>query len=142
MHMTYDNWKATDPRDRDDDSERRAHEDEMFEEELFREQQARFDAEDEATQVMSPSWLSLQAENEELRSRVANARAFVIAAIAGVETGHTLPLMAIDSVLTKALAQLGCAECGLRFELSDAQELACVRTQGVHAGHCSCKGRN
>lgn len=90
-------------------------------------------ADEEVTAVMSPTAL----ENEELRARIANARSFVLSALAAVEAGHTLPLLALDSVLTKALQHLGCAECGKTFSVEDVRELACVRTNGIHAGHCS-----
>lgn len=90
-------------------------------------------SDDEVTAVMSP----VAAELEELRARTDNARAFVLSALAGVETGHSLPLIALDSVLTKALQHLGCAECGKPFSVEDVQELAFVRKHGIHAGHCS-----
>lgn len=121
--MTYDTWKSTDPRDREYDPADRDYDDEP--------------GEPEVTELM-PS--ALQLEVEDLRARVDTARALVIAALHGAETGNGYVLLRLDNLLTGVLAQLGCAACGKRFDRGDASHLVCVRQHGVHAGDCGLGG--
>lgn len=117
--MTYDSWKATDPRDAEYDPADRDYDD--------------GEGEPEVTAVMNP--LSAQLEAEALRSRIDHARILVIAALEGAEKGyHSMPFAQLDALLTGVLVQLGCSGCGDKFDRDQASTLVCVRKHGQHAG--------
>jgi hypothetical protein len=125
--MTYDAWKSHnaqdarfDPADLDvDDSV-----DVEFDEEVTQ-------------QLEAPTVEQLQEELAELRKRITIARVMLLPVLSAAERGHGMPWVTLDSRVTQALAQLGCACCGRKFSQEDASQLECVRRTGVHAGHCS-----
>lgn len=93
---------------------------------------------DDVTEVFELAQTALAIED--LRSRMDLARLQVLRALKTIESGHTMPYAAIDSMLTSALCQLGCVACGKKFDRDDASTLCCVRHHGVHSGDCGAGG--
>lgn len=79
----------------------------------------------------------MAAQIESLRARLDVTRSLLLPLLPMLERGHVPPAATIDSRLTSALMQCGCAACGRKFSREDATQIAMVRLYGVHAGHCS-----
>ena len=120
----YDSWKTRSPDDeRELDDERREAEYENVLEER---------CEELAAQVQQ-----LAVQGGKFEQRVAAARTLMLEALRVAEGGASMPYLRIDSLLTRALAELGCASCGEAISAEDMEHLCVCRQYGVHAtGSC------
>lgn len=72
----------------------------------------------------------------ELNERVSRARDLVHTALLAAEAGNGLGLLRIDSLLTQALAELGCKRCGKPIPLEHMQSYSICRSRGECASYC------
>lgn len=123
--MTYDSELAHEPvNGNNDDAEAREYAAEAADD-------AAYDAETEAQMTAD-----LQYTEYDLTERVAKARELVHTALMAAEAGNGLGLLRIDSLLTQALAELGCKRCGKPIPLEHMQSYSICRSRGECASYC------
>jgi len=131
----YDHWKTTDPRDAEPWGDEDKREAEQAEERDYLRQQAANDARDEAFLSAIGGIQHGVSELEDLRHRIERARTLVHQALSAAESGY--PLLRMDSLLTSALSELGCAGCGKHISEREMREVVWTRKHGVHfKGDC------
>lgn len=123
--MTYDAWKADDSEmdAANIAAERRAYESEqaaeLEEETAFVRGLSEYEEHEMARDL---SYISF-----DLTERVAKARELVHTALLAAESGSALGILKIDSLLTAALAELGCKSCGKPIPVEHMQTVTYTR---------------
>lgn len=114
------------------DAERRAYAAEAADEAEYELEQVRsLTEQEEAEMAADMNFIAF-----ELNERVARARELVHTALMAAEAGNGLGILKIDSLLTQALAELGCKRCGKPIPLEHMQSYSICRDRGECASYC------
>lgn len=114
------------------DAERYEYEVELEDDAAYEREQVRsLSAQEEAEMAADMNFIAF-----ELSERVNRARELVHTALLAAEAGNGLGLLRIDSLLTQALAELGCKRCGKPIPLEHMQSYSICRSRGECASYC------
>ena len=121
--MGYNTWDETPEAATEREGERRAYD---YENKL-----------EERCEDLAQEVVDLSVAMGRLEQQVSSARTLMLEALQVAEGGASMPYVKIDSLLTRALGELGCASCGKPITAEDMQTMCVCRHHGVHAtGDC------